>query len=88
MEANSNIFDDGHPDMIDLHWEAVCHHGHTVMFDESSPFAFSLSERVTTRSPEPSTAAWNEAGFQVEELPPFPFEEDEALDVVRLNDRR
>ena len=51
MEANYNIFDAGHPDLIDQHWEAVCHHGHTVMFDESNPFTFQQGELVRSRTP-------------------------------------
>jgi hypothetical protein len=86
LNGNQNIFDAGHPDMIDLHWEAVCHHGHTVMFDESSPFAFSLTERVRSLTPEPSTVEWGEAGFQVEELEPFPCDRNEFLDKIPLNE--
>jgi hypothetical protein len=86
LSGNANIFDAGHPDMIDLHWEAVCHHGHTIMFDESSPFAFAITERVRSRDPEPSTSEWNRAGFQVEELEPFPCDRNEFLDVIPLNE--
>ena len=68
-----NPFDAGHPDMIDLHWDAVCHHGHTVMFDESNPFTFLLGESVrsipSALISEPSTAAWNEAGFSIVSTP-------------------
>ena len=85
LSGNQNIFDAGHPDMIDQHWEAVCHHGHTVMFDESNPFTFQQGELVTSHDPEPSTVEWGEAGFQVEELEPFPYEADEALDKILLN---
>ncbi len=71
MKQNSNIFDEGHPDMIDLHWEAVCHHGHTVMFDESEPFTFLLGEKVrsipSALIPEPSVKEWEEAGFTIEQ---------------------
>ena len=88
LNGNANIFDAGHPDLIDDHWQAVCHHGHTVMFDESNPFTFQQGELVTTRTPEPSTAELEAAGFQVEELGPYPSEKDEACDVIQLNDRR
>ena len=88
LNGNQNIFDAGHPDLIDEHWDAVCHHGHTVMFDESNPFTFQQGELVTTRTPELSTGEWEDAGFQVEELGPFPSGEDEALDVIPMNHRR
>ncbi len=57
--------DDKHQDQVDEHWTAVCHHAETVMFDEGSPFAFALSERVISLTPESSTSAWELAGFQV-----------------------
>jgi hypothetical protein len=69
LNGNRNIFDAGHPDLIDDHWDAVCHHGHTVMFDESNPFTFLLGESVrsipSALIPEPSTAAWEDAGFSI-----------------------
>lgn len=70
LSGNANIFDAGHPDMIDDHWDAVCHHGHTVMFDESHPFTFLLGENVrsipSALIPEPSVEEWEAAGFTIE----------------------
>ena len=57
--------DDKHQDLIDDHWTAVCHHAHTVMFDESS-FDFLPGERVRSLTHESSTEAWELAGFRVE----------------------
>jgi hypothetical protein len=88
LNGNANIFDAGHPDLIDDHWTAVCHHGHTVMFDESNPFTFVQGELVRSLDHEPSAEAWEAAGFQVEELGPFPSDPNEDLDVIQLNYRR
>lgn len=61
---------DKHNDAVDEHWQAVCHHAETVMFDEGSPFAYLLGENVrsipSSLVPEPSTAEWEAAGFTIE----------------------
>jgi hypothetical protein len=62
---------DKHNDAVDEHWTAVCHHGHTLMFDESNPFEYLLGESVrsipSALVPEPSTSEWEAAGFTIKE---------------------
>lgn len=62
--------DKHHEDLIDEHWQAVCHQGHTVMFDEQ-PFDYLLGENVRTIPsaliPEPSVEEWEAAGFTIEQ---------------------
>ncbi len=61
---------DKHDDLNDEHWQAVCHQGHTVMFDEQ-PFAYLLGEAVrsipSALIPEPSVEEWEAAGFTIEQ---------------------
>lgn len=61
-----------HDDLTEEHWLAVCHHAHTVMFDER-PFEYLLGENVrsipSALIPEPSVKEWNEAGYTIESPP-------------------
>jgi hypothetical protein len=76
---------DKHSDAVDDHWTAICHHAHTIMYDESNPFEYLLGASVRSLSPESSSSEWEMAGFQVEELGPFPSDRNEKLDKILLN---